>query len=120
MDNKILSAMSRKHGRAPSSSSNPPPPPKKVSVGPSKASIPALPLPPPRKSGGEKTTDKSSEVSTRSGDRSSPLPARDQGDYLTPYQMDYGKSVGAKMVQNRKLLQAGYHSFLLQEQDHAP
>ncbi|XP_024042066.1 uncharacterized protein LOC112099182 [Citrus clementina] len=37
MDNKILSALSRKRGRAPSSSSNPPPPPKKSSVGPSKA-----------------------------------------------------------------------------------
>ena len=101
MDNKILSAMTRKRGRAPSSSSNPPPPPpKKASVGPSKASVPALPPPPPRKSCGEKTTDKSSEVSIRSGDRSSPLPPRDQGDYLTPYQRDYGKSVGPKMVQD--------------------
>ncbi|XP_024043054.1 uncharacterized protein LOC112099810 [Citrus clementina] len=61
MDNKILSAMSRKRGRAPSSSSNPPPPPKKLSVGPSKAPVPALPPPPPRKSGGEKTSDKSPE-----------------------------------------------------------
>ncbi|XP_024036920.1 uncharacterized protein LOC112096927 [Citrus clementina] len=61
MDNKILSAMSRKRGRAPSSSSNPPPPPKKPSVGPSKAPVPALPPPPPRKSGGEKTSDKSPE-----------------------------------------------------------
>ena len=85
MDNKILSAMSRNRGRAPSSSSNPLPPPKKVSVGPSKASVLTLPPPPPRKSAREKTTDKSSEVSTRSGDRSSPLPARDQGDYLSPY-----------------------------------
>ncbi|XP_024034842.1 uncharacterized protein LOC112096144 [Citrus clementina] len=102
MDNKILSAMTRKRGRAPSSSSNPPPPPppKKVSVGPSKASVPALPPPPLRKSVGEKTTDKSSEVSTGSGDRSPPLLARDQGDYLTPYQRDYGKSVGPKMVQD--------------------
>ncbi|XP_015382140.2 uncharacterized protein LOC107175245 [Citrus sinensis] len=100
MDNKILSAMSRKRGRAPSSSSNPPPPPKKVSVGPSKASVPVLPPPPPCKSVEEKTTNKSSEVSARSGDRSSPLPARDQGDYLTPYQRDYGKSVGPKMVQD--------------------
>ena len=100
MDNKILSAMSRKRGRAPSSSSNPPPPPKKVSAGPSKASVPALPPPPSRKSVGERATDKSSEVSTRSGGRSSPLPARDQGDYLTPYQRDYGKSVGPKMVQD--------------------
>ncbi|XP_024042842.1 uncharacterized protein LOC112099649 [Citrus clementina] len=46
MDNKILSAMSRKRGRAPSSSSNPPPPPKKASAGPSKAPVPALPPPP--------------------------------------------------------------------------
>ncbi|XP_052291839.1 uncharacterized protein LOC107174877 [Citrus sinensis] len=61
MDNKILSALSRKRGRAPSSSSNPPPPPKKVSAGPSKASVPALPPPPPRKSVGEKTTEKSSK-----------------------------------------------------------
>ncbi|XP_024034554.1 uncharacterized protein LOC112096088 [Citrus clementina] len=61
MDNNILSAMSRKRGRAPSSSSNPPPPPKKVSVSPSKASVPALPPPPPSKSVGEKTIDKSSE-----------------------------------------------------------
>ncbi|XP_024036833.1 uncharacterized protein LOC107176598 [Citrus sinensis] len=63
MDNTILSAMSRERGRAPSSSSNPPPPPKKTSVGPSKALVPALPPPPPRKSGGEKTSDKSPEVS---------------------------------------------------------
>ncbi|XP_024039578.1 uncharacterized protein LOC112098170 [Citrus clementina] len=61
IDNKILNAMSRKRGRAPSSSSNPPPPPKKTSVGPSKAPVPALPPPPPRKSGGEKTSDKSPE-----------------------------------------------------------
>ncbi|XP_052297251.1 uncharacterized protein LOC127902384 [Citrus sinensis] len=99
MDSKILSAMTRKRGRTSSSSSNPPPPPpKKSSVGPSKAPVPALPPPPPRKSGGEKVVEKSSEVSTRSGDRSSPLPARDQGDYLTPYQRDYWKSVGPKMV----------------------
>ncbi|GAY64497.1 hypothetical protein CUMW_234040 [Citrus unshiu] len=78
MDNKILSAMSRKRGRAPSSSSNPPPPPKKPSVGPFKAPVPALPPPSPRKSGGEKTSDKSPEVSLQSGDRSSPLPSRDQ------------------------------------------
>ncbi|XP_024033565.1 uncharacterized protein LOC112095693 [Citrus clementina] len=101
MDSKILSAMTRKRGRTSSSSSNPPPPPpKKSSVGPSKALVPALPPPPPRKSGGEKVAEKSSEVSTRSGDRSSPLPARDQGDYLTPYQRDYGKSMGPKMVQD--------------------
>ncbi|KAH9670463.1 Endonuclease [Citrus sinensis] len=101
MDNKILSAMTRKRGRAPSSSSNPPPPPsKKASVGPSKASVPALPPPPPRKSGGEKTTDKSSEVSIHSRDRSSPLPPRDQGDYLASYQRDFGKSVGPKMVKD--------------------
>ncbi|XP_015389450.2 uncharacterized protein LOC107178605 [Citrus sinensis] len=100
MDNKILSAMSRKRGRAPSSSSNPPPPPKKPSVGPSKAPVPALPPPPPRKSGGEKTSDKSPEVSLQSGDRSSPLPSRDQGDYLSPYQKDYKKSVGPKMVKD--------------------
>ncbi|XP_015386524.2 uncharacterized protein LOC107177349 [Citrus sinensis] len=101
MDSKILSAMTKKRGRTSSSSSNPPPPPpKKSSVGPSKAHVPALLPPPPRKSGGEKVTEKSSEVSTRSGDRSSPLPARDQGDYLTPYQRDYGKSVGPKMVQD--------------------
>ncbi|XP_024041936.1 uncharacterized protein LOC107174313 [Citrus sinensis] len=100
MDNKILSAMSRKRGRAPSSSSNPPSLPKKPSVGPSKAPVPALPPPPPRKSGGEKTSDKSHEVSLQSGDRSSPLPSRDQGDYLSPYQKDYRKSVGPKMVKD--------------------
>ncbi|XP_024046494.1 uncharacterized protein LOC112100864 [Citrus clementina] len=100
MDNKILSAMSRKRGRAPSSSSNPPPPPKKPTVGPSKAPVPALPPPPPRKSGGEKTSDKSPEISLQSGDRSSPLPSRDQGDYLSPYQKDYKKSVGPKMVKD--------------------
>ena len=98
MDNKILNAMSRKHGRAPSSSSNPPPPPKKTSVGHSKAPVPALLPPPPRRSGGEKASDKSPEVSIQSGDRSSPLPSRDQGDYLSPYQKDYRKSVGPKMV----------------------
>ncbi|XP_052290072.1 uncharacterized protein LOC127899951 [Citrus sinensis] len=46
MDNKILSAMSRKRGRVPSSSSNLPPPPKKASAGSSKAPVPALPPPP--------------------------------------------------------------------------
>ncbi|XP_052288073.1 uncharacterized protein LOC127899137 [Citrus sinensis] len=98
MDNKILSAMSRKRGRGPSNSSNPPP--KKPSVGPSKALVPALPPPPPRKSGGEKTSDKNPEASLQSGDRSSPLPSRDQGDYLSPYQKDYKKSVGPKMVKD--------------------
>ena len=100
MDNKILSAMTRKRGRVPSSSSNPPPPPKKTNVGPSKAPVLTLPPPPPRKNDGEKTSDKSPEVSVHSGDRSSPLPPRDQGDYLTPYQRDYGKSVGPKMVKD--------------------
>ncbi|XP_024033656.1 uncharacterized protein LOC112095759 [Citrus clementina] len=100
MDNKILSALSRKRDRAPSSSSNPPPPPKKSSVGPSKAPVPALPPPPPRKSGGEKTSDKSHEVSLQSGDRSSPLLSRDQGDYLSSYQKDYKRSVGPKMVKD--------------------
>ncbi|XP_024039348.1 uncharacterized protein LOC107176876 [Citrus sinensis] len=100
MDNKILSAISRKRGRAPSSSSNLPPPPKKSSVGPSKAPVPALPPPPPRKSGGEKTSDKSPEVSLQSRDRSSPLPSRDQGDYLSSYQKDYKRSVGPKMVKD--------------------
>ncbi|XP_024044450.1 uncharacterized protein LOC127901207 [Citrus sinensis] len=46
MDNKILSAMSRKRGRVPSSSSNLPPPPKKASAGSSKALVPTLPPPP--------------------------------------------------------------------------
>ncbi|KAH9803143.1 Receptor-like serine/threonine-protein kinase SD1-8 [Citrus sinensis] len=100
MDNKILSAMTRKRGRAPSSSSNPPPLPKKANVGQPKVSVPTLPLPPPRKNGGEKVSDKSPEISIQSGDRSSPLPSRDQGDYLSPYQKDYGKSVGPKMVKD--------------------
>ncbi|XP_024035769.1 uncharacterized protein LOC112096698 [Citrus clementina] len=73
---------------------------KKTNVGPSKASVPALPPPPPRKNGGEKASDKSPEVSIHSGDRSSPLLPRDQGDYLTPYQRDYGKSMGPKMVKD--------------------
>ena len=102
MDNKILSAMTRKRGRAPSSSSNTPPPPKKANVGQPKASVPALPPPPPRKNGGEKVSDKSPEVSIQSRDRSSPLPSRDQGDYLSPYQRDYGKSVRPKMVKDIK------------------
>ena len=85
MDNKIFSAMTRKRGRVPSSSSNPPPPPKKTSVGHSKALIPALPPLPPRKNSGDKTSDRSLEVSVHSGDRSSPLLPRDEGDYLTPY-----------------------------------
>ncbi|XP_052299641.1 uncharacterized protein LOC127903057 [Citrus sinensis] len=100
MDNTILSAMSRKRRRAPGSSNNPPPPPKKSSVGPSKAPVPALPPPPPRKSGGEKTSDKSPEVSYQSGDRPSPLPSRDQADYLSPYKKDYKRSVGPKMVKD--------------------
>ncbi|XP_024036207.1 uncharacterized protein LOC112096765 [Citrus clementina] len=100
MDNKILSAMSRKRGRARSSFSNPPPPSKKTSVGHSKALVPALPPPPPRKSGGEKTSDKSPEVSYQSGDRASPLPSQDQADYLSLYQKDFKKSVGPKMVKD--------------------
>ncbi|XP_052291850.1 uncharacterized protein LOC127900693 [Citrus sinensis] len=100
MDSKILSAMTRKRGRASSSSNNPPPPPKKPSVGPSNATVPALPPPPPRKSVGEKTSDKSPEVSLQSGDRSSPLLSRDQVDYLSPYQKDYKKAVGPKMVKD--------------------
>ena len=47
-------------------------------------------------------SDKSPEVSIHSGDRSSPLPPQDQGDYLTPYQRAYGKSVGPKMVKDIK------------------
>ncbi|KAK9200489.1 hypothetical protein WN944_015687 [Citrus x changshan-huyou] len=96
MDTKILSAMTRKCGRVPSSSSNPSPPLKKANIGPSKASVPALPPPPPRKNGGEKASNKSPEVSIHSRDRSSPFPPWDQGDYLTPYQRNYGKSVGPK------------------------
>ena len=63
MDNKILSAMSKKHTLGSGSSSNLPPPLKKVNVGSSKASAPALPPPPPRKNGREKVSDKSPEVS---------------------------------------------------------
>ena len=100
MDNKILSVMTRKRGRVSGSSSSPPPPLKKTNIGPSKTSAPALPPPPPRKNGGEKVSDKSPEVNIQSGDRSSPLPPRDQGDYMTPYQRDYGKSVGPKMVKD--------------------
>ena len=68
MDNKILSAMTRKRGRAPSSSSNHPPPSKKTSAGPYKAPVPALPPPPPQKNGGEKVSDKSPKVSIQSED----------------------------------------------------
>ena len=100
LDNKILSAMIRKRGRVSGSSSNPLLPLKKTNVGPSKASAPALPPPPPRKNDGEKASDKSLEVSIHSRDRSSPLPPRDQGDYLIPYQRDYDKSVGPKMVKD--------------------
>ena len=107
MDNKILSAMTRKRGRALSSSSNPLPPSKKINVSPSKASAPALLLPPLRKNGGEKVTDKCPEVSIHSGDRSSPLPLRDQGDYLTLYQRDYGKSVGPKMIKDIESMNLG-------------
>ncbi|KAH9701426.1 hypothetical protein KPL71_024990 [Citrus sinensis] len=49
---------------------------------------------------GEKVCDKSPEVSAQSGDRSSHLPPRDHGNYLTPYQRDYGKSVGPKMIKD--------------------
>ena len=45
-------------------------------------------------------SNKSPEVSIQSGDRSSPLLSRDQGDYLSLYQRDYGKSVGPKMVKD--------------------
>ena len=77
-----------------------PPPLKKTNVGSSKASAPSLPPPPPRKNGKEKVSDKSPEVSAQSRDRSSPLPPRDQGDYLTPYQRDYGKLVGPKIIKD--------------------
>ncbi|XP_024043181.1 uncharacterized protein LOC112099895 [Citrus clementina] len=77
-----------------------PPPLKKTNVGSSKASAPSLPPPPPRKNRGEKVSDKSPEVSAQSRDRSSPLPPRDQGDYLTPYQRDYGKLVGPKIIKD--------------------
>ena len=77
-----------------------PPHLKKTNVGPSKTSASALPPPPPRKNGGEKVNDKSPEVSIQSGDRSSPLPPRDHGDYLTLYQRDYSKSVRPKMVKD--------------------
>ena len=107
MDNKILSAMTRKRGRVPSSSNNPSPPLNKPNVGPSKAPAPALPVSPPRKNGGEKVSDKGPEVSIQSGDRSTPLPSRDQGDYLTPYQRDYGKSVEPKMVKDIESMSLG-------------
>ena len=68
MDNKILSTMTRKRGRAPNSSNNPPPPLKKTNTGPSKASVPTLPLPSLQKNGGEKVSEKSHEVSIQSGD----------------------------------------------------
>ena len=97
MDNKILSAMTRKRGRVSGSSNNPPLPLKKPNVGPSKALAPALPPLPPWKTCGEKVSDKGPEVIIHYGDRSSPLLPRDQGDYLTLYQRDYGKSVGPKM-----------------------
>ena len=100
MDNKILSAMTRKRGQASSSSSNLPPHLKKTNVGPSKAFFPALPPSPPCKNGGEKAIDKSPKVSIHSGDRSSPLSPRGHGDYLATYQRDYGKSVGPKMVKD--------------------
>ncbi|XP_024033595.1 uncharacterized protein LOC112095715 [Citrus clementina] len=103
MDNKILSAMSRKRGRGPSSSSNPPPPPKKPSVGPSKALVPALPPPPSRKSGGEKTSDKNPEVSLQSGDRSSPLPSRDQESLLQADNQELKKKVESADRSKEKL-----------------
>ncbi|XP_015384787.1 uncharacterized protein LOC107176553 [Citrus sinensis] len=101
MDNKILSAMSKKRARGSSGSSNPPPL-KKINVGSSKASAPTLPPPPPRTNGGEKVSDKSPEVSVQSRDRSSPLPPRDQGDHLTSYHRDSGKLMGPKMVKDIK------------------
>lgn len=77
-----------------------PPPLKKTNVRPSKASVPTLPPPPPRKNNGEKASDKSPDVSIHSGDRSSPLPPQDQGDYLTLYQRDYDKSMEQKIVKD--------------------
>ena len=77
MDNKILSAMSRKRARGSGDSRNTPTPQKKNSVGPSKTLVPALPPPPPQKNDGEKFCDKSPEVSTQSRDQALPLPPRD-------------------------------------------
>ena len=102
MDNKILSAMSRKRARGTGDSSSAPTPPKKSHSSPSKTPAPALPPHPPRKNSKKKLHDKSSKVSTQFGDRSSPLPPQDQSDYLTPYQRDYGKSVGSKIVKDIK------------------
>ena len=100
MHNKILSVMSRKRARGLGDSSSALAPQKRNNVGPSKAPVPALPLPPPQKNGGDKLRDKSPEVNTQSGDRASLFLPRDQGDYLTPYQKDYTKSVGPKMVKD--------------------
>lgn len=64
MDNKILSAMSRKRARGTGDSSSTYTPPKKSHFGHSKTPAPALPPPPPRKNSGEKPHDKSPEIST--------------------------------------------------------
>ncbi|XP_024047955.1 uncharacterized protein LOC112101523, partial [Citrus clementina] len=68
LDNKILSAMPRKRGRALGESSDAPSTQKKSYIAPSKTPAPALHPPPPRKNGREKLHDKSPEVSTQSRD----------------------------------------------------
>ena len=107
MDNKILSVMSRKCARRSGDSSSAPAPQKKSNISTSKALIPALPPHPPRKNSGEELRDKSPEVNTQFGDRASPLSPRDQGDYLTPYQKDYAKSIGPKMVKDIESMSLG-------------
>ncbi|XP_052297125.1 uncharacterized protein LOC107176118 [Citrus sinensis] len=107
MDNKIFSVMSRKCAWGSGDSSSAPAPQKKSNINTFKAPIHALPPHPPRKNGEEKLRDKRPGVSTQFGDRASPLPPRDQGDYLTPYQKDYAKSVGPKMVKDIQSMSLG-------------
>ena len=107
MDNKILSAMSRKRARVLGESSNALSPQKKNHIGPSKTLAPALPPSPPPKNGGDKLRDKSPEVNIQSGDRTSLTLLRDQGDHLTLYLKDYVRSVGPKMVKDIENMSLG-------------
>ncbi|KAK9229518.1 hypothetical protein WN944_022481 [Citrus x changshan-huyou] len=95
MDNKILSAMSRKRAQ------------KKSNTGPSKTSAPALPPHPTRKNGGEKLREKSHKGRVQSRNRTlSPSPC-DRCDHLASYKRKCTKSVRQKMVKDVESMDLG-------------
>ena len=107
IDNKILSAMSRKRTRGSGESNNAPSPQKKSNTGHSKTPAPALPPPSTRKNSREKLREKSPEGSAQPKDRTSSPPPRDRGDHLASYQREYTKLVGPKLVKDVESMDLG-------------